>query len=81
MKFGARSYFHKRVSFFLSTGGTGSASGGSASRRVLHLGVVCIQEGSASRRLSRPPLPEIHGILRDMVNKRAVRIPLECILV
>ena len=80
MKFGARSYFHKRVSFFLSTGGTGSASGGSASRG-LHLGVVCIQEGSASRRLSRPPLPEIHGILRDMVNKRAVSIPLECILV
>ena len=26
------------------------------------------------------PLPEIHGILRDTVNKRAVRIPLECIL-
>ena len=27
------------------------------------------------------PSPEIHGILRDTVNKRAVRIPLECILV
>ena len=37
---------------------------------------VCIQEG-----LGRPPPPEIHGILQDTVNKRAVRILLECILV
>ena len=28
-----------------------------------------------------PPLPKIHGILWDTVNKRAVRILLECILV
>ena len=56
-------------------------------------GGVCIQErGSASRGLGRPPglptgvwadppPPEIHAILPDAVNKRAVRILLECILV
>ena len=39
----------------------------------LHLG------RSASRGVGRPP--EVHGILQDTVNKRAVRILLECILV
>ena len=36
--------------------------------------------GSASRGLGRPP-PKIHGILRDTVNKRTLRILLEYILV
>ena len=51
-----------------------SASGGlhpgeAASRGSLHLGG------------EQTLLLEIHGILWDAVNKRAVRIPLECILV
>ena len=63
----------------------GSASWGSASREVCIQEGVCIQGGlhrggSASRGWA-DPLPEIYGILRDTVNKRATRILLECILV
>ena len=49
---------------------------GSASRGHIHPGW-----GSASGggRLDRTP--QIHGILRDVVNKRAVCIRLECFLV
>ena len=39
-------------------------------------GRVCIQECGQT-----PPPNEIHGILKDTVNKWAVRILLECILV
>ena len=42
----------------------------------LPTGVVCIQG-----ELDRPPLPEMHGKLLDTVNKRVVRILLECFLV
>ena len=49
----------------LCIGGGRSASGGG-----LHSGEVG----------RTPPPPEIHGILRDTVNKWAVRILLECIL-
>ena len=74
---------------------TGSAPEGSASRGVcvqggdLHPEVsasrgVCLQEGSASggsapKGVGQTPSPI--WILRDMVNKRVVRILLECILV
>ena len=69
---------------FLHPGG-----GGSASRRVLIWGRgsvssgVCIQ-GARGLHLGggwADPTSEIHGILWDMVNKRAVSILLECILV
>ena len=36
--------------------------------------------GAASRGGGHNPPPEIHGILRDAVNKWVVRILLECIL-
>ena len=49
---------------------------GSVSRGVLHLGGGVLHRGSWA-----DPPPKIHGILRDTVNKRAVRILLECILV
>ena len=55
----------------LSTGGR-TASRGSASREVLHPG----GGGSASMGVGQTP-----PALWDMVNKRAVRILLECILV
>ena len=35
----------------------------------------------ADPRMQTSPLPDIHGIVRDTVNKRVVRILLECILV
>ena len=58
-------------------GGSASRKGwGSASRRG---GGSASRRGSASGGLGRPPSP--HGILRDTVNKQAVRILLECILV
>ena len=41
---------------------------------------VCIQGGLHPGGVGHTPL-EIHGILRDTVNKRAVLILLECILV
>ena len=42
---------------------------------------ICHQGGlHRGRGLGRPP-PQLHGILRDTVNKRAVRILLECFLV
>ena len=56
-------------------GGSASRGRGSASR-----GCVCIQWGCASRGVGQTPSPETYGILRDTVNKRAVRILLECIL-
>ena len=61
----------------LHPGEGGPHPGGSASRGR----GVCIQEvgGSASTGLGIPP--EIHGMLSDTVNERAVRILLECILV
>ena len=43
---------------------------------------VCIRVGlHRGVGLGRTPLPEIHGIPRDTVNKRPVRILLECFLV
>ena len=83
-----------QASVILSTGkGVCIRGWGSASRKGLHPGGICIPgglhlgglqrggglplEGSASRGgvLGRPP-----GALQDTVNKRAVRIILECIL-
>ena len=79
----------------LSTGG-GLAShhasqvilpGGSASRGGLPLGRdlppggVCTWGESVSGGWADPPQPKIHGVLRDTVNKRAVRILLEYFLV
>ena len=70
------------------TGG-GSASSGVCREGVLPLegggglppeGVLPPDGGSASRGVGQTPL-EIHVILRDTVNKRAVCILLECILV
>ena len=57
--------------------GSASRGRGSASR-----GCACIQWGCASRGVGQTPSPppETYGILRDTVNKRAVRILLECIL-
>ena len=79
----------------LSTGGRGSASRGSASvgegvciqggrGSASKRGDVCIQRGWARggglhQGVGQTPLPQ-HG-LRDTVNKRTVRILLECILV
>ena len=85
--------FHKRLSFFLSTGGGGVVAsqhdysshnqGGSASRGICIQGEgVCLQGGLPPGRglhpggVGRPP-----QALRDTVNKREVRILLECILV
>ena len=68
----------------------GSASRGSAFWRGLPPGGSdsggLPPGGSASRGVGRPPsssnpAPEIHGILRDTVNKQEVRILLECFLV
>ena len=42
---------------------------------------VGFQACIAGRRITPPPPCEIHGILRYTVNKRTVRILLECILV
>ena len=57
---------------------------GYAYRRLLHPGGGQIPSGSAYRGVClhgrQTPPPEIHGILQDTVNKRAVRILLECIL-
>ena len=58
-----------------SVHGRGSVLGGSTSRGVCIQGVYLGGEG----KLGRPP--EIHEILRDTVNRRAVRILLECFLV
>ena len=62
----------------------GLLPGGSVSIRGLHSVGFCIQWESASMGLciggvGRPP--KIHGILWATVNKQAVRIILECILV
>ena len=68
--------------------------GGSASRGDLHPGVVCLWGGRSASGVGglhrgglhsgevgrTPPPPEIHGMLRDTVNKWVVRILLECIL-
>ena len=54
--------------------------GGSASGRVLYPRGVCIQRVGQTpsqvclQGVGQTPPPEIHGILRDMVSKRAVRI-------
>ena len=40
---------------------------------------VCIQGDLHPGWADSPPPPEIHGILQDTVNKRVVRILLECI--
>ena len=57
----------------------GSVSiGGSAFSGVLHPVGICIY-GALHRGLGRPP--KIYGILWATVNKRVVRIILECILV
>ena len=53
-----------------STSGVRSASGGFAYRRGFLY----------PRGLGRPPPPEIHGLLRNTVHKRSVRILLECFL-
>ena len=52
---------------------------GSASRGVGQNPVGIPTRGSASGGLGKPP--KIHGLLWDMVNRRAVRILLECFLV
>ena len=60
------------------TGGVCPRGGMSASRGVLHPGGLHLgRGGSASRGVGQTP----HGILQDMVNKQAVCILLECILV
>ena len=76
-KFGSRQHFHKYLSFCPRGRGVciqgGSASGeGSASRGGLPPRGVCLQGGLQTG---------VGGILRDTVNKRALRILLECILV
>ena len=83
------------VSFILSTGGGegrlpsmynrshdqwGSASRGSAPKEGSASGGVGRPPRSAYRGLLGQPKPEIHGMLRDMVHKRAVRILLEAFL-
>ena len=70
----------------LYPGRSASGGGGCASRAAsasgdclkggLHLEGVCI------RGVARPPAPpEIHGLVWDTVNKRMVRLLLECFLV
>ena len=54
--------------------------GGSASRG-LHRGGVCIKGRGWAETPPHADPPQIHGIKRDTVNKWAVRILLECILV
>ena len=54
----------------------GLPPGESASRGLGRSPQVCLRVG-----VGRAPPPEIHGILRDTVNKRVVCILLECILV
>ena len=71
----------------LRGGGSASKGEGSASRGTR----VCIQGvgqyppmsayGRGVRQTPSSPPPKIHGILQDTVNKRAIRILLECILV
>ena len=56
----------------------GSTSRGSTSREVCIQGWGSASRGSASRRLGRP---SPFRIVQDMVNKQAVCILLECILV
>ena len=63
-----------------------SASGGSASRKAyiqggLHPGGWADPPSGVFLQGGWADTPKIHGILRDTVNKRAVRILLECILV
>ena len=60
--------------------------GGSASRGICIRGGVgqtpLLHPGPADREVGEtPPSPTIHGILLDTINKRAVHILLECILV
>ena len=79
MKLGARWYFHKRVSFFLSMGGGERGwlpsmhhrSHDQKGLRPRGKG-VCIQGAGQT---SPPP------VLQDTVNKRVFIILLECILV
>ena len=76
-----------QASIILSTGGLHLGDlhrgGGSASRQGLHpggsasAGGVCLGGESASSGVGQTP----HRILWDMVNKQAVCILLECILV
>ena len=77
-KFGARQYFHKRVSLCLFTGGRGCLHRGG----LLQGWGFCLS-GSASRGddLHLGGRTPLNQILRDTVNERAVRILLKCILV
>ena len=59
----------------------GLPSGRSASRDVLLRGLHAGGPASGGWQIPLPPpLPEIHGTLRDTVNKRVVSILLECFL-
>ena len=62
--------------------GTGHITGEGCIQWILHPGGWSASMGvlHQGRGLGRPPY-EIHGLLRDTVNKRSVRILLECILV
>ena len=73
-KLGARQCFYSRVSF--CSPGWGGEGG------VLHPGGGCLWGRDCIKGgLGRSPPTEIHGILRITVNRRAVRILLECFLV
>ena len=80
--------FHKRLSFCPQ----GRRGVGFPACITCHMTrMFCIQEGwadhpgcrppDADPSRCRPPIPGIRGILRETVNKPAVRILLECILV